>query len=63
MYTSKNNSAVSRSSYVVNKKFPGHMHLLFSKLKVLFCKSSHLEVLFVKGVLKICSIFTGEHPC
>ena len=26
-------------------------------------KSSHLEVFFGKGVLKICSKFTGEHPC
>ena len=26
-------------------------------------KSSHSEVLLVKGVLKICSKFTGEQPC
>ena len=26
-------------------------------------KSSHPEVLLRKGVLKICSKFTGEHPC
>ena len=26
-------------------------------------KSSHLEVFLEKGVLKICSKFTGEHPC
>ena len=25
-------------------------------------RSSHLEVFLVKGVLKICSKFTGEHP-
>ena len=27
------------------------------------CRSSHPEVFLVKGVLKICSKFTGEHPC
>ena len=26
-------------------------------------RSSHSEVLLGKGVLKICSKFTGEHPC
>ena len=26
-------------------------------------RTSHPEVLLVKGVLKICSKFTGEHPC
>ena len=26
-------------------------------------RSSHPEVFLVKGVLKICRIFTGEHPC
>ena len=26
-------------------------------------RSSHPEVFLVKGVLKICSTFTGEHPC
>ena len=28
-----------------------------------YSKSSHLEVFLGKGVLKICSKFTGEHPC
>ena len=27
------------------------------------CRSSHLEVFFVKGVLKICSKCTDENPC
>ena len=27
------------------------------------CRSSHSEVFLRKGVLKICSNFTGEHPC
>ena len=27
------------------------------------CRSSRPEVLLGKGVLKICSKFTGEHPC
>ena len=26
-------------------------------------RSSHLEAFLGKGVLKICSKFTGEHPC
>ena len=26
-------------------------------------RSSHPEVFFEKGVLKICSKFTGEYPC
>ena len=26
-------------------------------------RNSHPEVFLRKGVLKICSIFTGEHPC
>ena len=26
-------------------------------------RSSHPKVLLEKGVLKICSKFTGEHPC
>ena len=29
----------------------------------LIIRSSHLEVFIEKRVLKICSIFTGEHPC
>ena len=26
-------------------------------------RSSHLEVFIVKGALKICTKYTGEHPC
>ena len=29
----------------------------------IICRSSHQEIFLVKGVLKICSKFTGEHPC
>ena len=32
------------------------------KLKAYF-SGSHPDVFLVKGVLKICSKFTGEHPC
>ena len=28
-----------------------------------YSRSSYLEVFLGKGVLKICSKFTGEHPC
>ena len=27
------------------------------------CRIIHPDVFLVKGVLKICSKFTGEHPC
>ena len=30
---------------------------------VLMSRSSHPEVFLAKGALKICSKFTGEHPC
>ena len=36
VHSSKNNSGVSRSSFLINKKIPSHMHFEFSKLKVLF---------------------------
>ena len=39
----------------------------FNEMKVIIVKrihrSSHPEVFLVKVVLKICSKFTGEHPC
>ena len=31
--------------------------------KVLLCRSSRPQVFLRKGALKICSKFTGEHPC
>ena len=37
---------------MVNNQLPGHKMSL-----------SHPEVFLVKGVLKICRKFTGEHPC
>ena len=36
---------------------------VFPVIKVRRNRSSHLEVFVGKGVLKICSKFTGEHPC
>ena len=30
---------------------------------VMIKRSSHTEVFLEKGILKICSKFTGEHPC
>ena len=36
---------------------------LFLTWKVLCFRSSHPEVFMKKGVLKICSKFTGEHLC
>ena len=34
-----------------------------SAYKIASNRSSHPEVFLGKGVLKICSKFTGEHPC
>ena len=48
--------------------FKGYHYLKYSKSEdynvniLSFFRSSHLEVFLVKGVLKICSKFTGEHP-
>ena len=35
----------------------------YTKVISKICTSSHSEVFFWKGVLKICCKFTGEHPC
>ena len=39
------------------------MYFLTSSDELLDLRSNHPEVFLVKGVLKICSKFTGEHPC
>ena len=36
---------------------------LVREINVSMWRSSHPEVFLVIGVLKICSKFTGEHPC
>ena len=36
---------------------------LFLSNVLILCRSSPPEVFLGKGVLKICSKFTGEHPC
>ena len=36
---------------------------LSSFVRAQMFRSSHPEVFLGKGVLKICSKFTGEHPC
>ena len=45
--------------------FHATIFLLFTPMaqKPLLDKSSHPEVFLRKGVLKICSKFTGKHPC
>ena len=42
-----------------------HFHFQFrqAKYRILKCRSSHIQVFLGKGVLKICSKFTREHPC
>ena len=37
--------------------------MLIMVLSTFFFRNSHSEVFLGKGVLKICSKFTGEHPC
>ena len=36
---------------------------MFGRVLNTSCGSIHLEVFLRKGILKICSKFTGEHPC
>ena len=46
-----------------------HCYLIYSDispeilLQILICRSNRPEVFLGKGALKICSKFTGEHPC
>ena len=44
------------------KRFPRYPHRYLKSLQHIY-RSSHPEVFLVKGVLKICSKRTGEHPC
>ena len=46
---------MSCSFFIINSK----LRLLLSGMH----RSGHPEVLLGKGILKICSKFTGEHPC
>ena len=54
----------------VNCRYSANLKILKAKVLSVFWKSSletfrstHPEVFLGKGVLKICSKFTGEHPC
>ena len=57
------------SQLVVSRNIPHlisfsvFMKLLLNIFCLCFYRSSRSEVFLVKGVLKICSKFTGEHPC
>ena len=44
-----------RETLALNGLKPHHSHTS--------CRRSHLKVILGKGVLKICSKCTGEHPC
>ena len=44
-------------------KFIFNDRIIMINIKVINDKSSPSDVFFGKGVLKICSRFTGEHPC
>ena len=37
--------------------------LIQNLFQFVICRSSYPEVFLEKGILKICSIFTGVHPC
>ena len=39
------------------------MYTVCELIMVIIDRSRHPEVFLGKGVLKICSKFTGEHPC
>ena len=52
------------SKYMNQTKFEEEIYSwLISITDSTFSRSSHPEVILVKGVLKICSRFTGDHPC
>ena len=64
-----------RSAFVSLNELIMHVVLLFRIISNLYCqswnslielwrfRSSRPEVFLIKGVLKICSKFIGEHPC
>ena len=52
----------SKGSRLFQGKFSLMLHLIPETLST-FHRSSSPEVFLGKGVLKICSKFTGEHPC
>ena len=60
-------NCLTSSSRVHNEEWPkngGWVCLeLHSHLRHSLSRSSHPEVVLEKGVLKMCSKFTGEHPC
>ena len=45
-----------------SSKFTYHIEIILYLLEIIF-RSSHPEVFLRKGVLKVCSRFTGEYPC
>ena len=66
-FSSNQNAAcffVNFTSVVANTScFSLISHLLFGQYEGGEKRSSHPEVFLEKGALKICSKFTGEHPC
>ena len=52
-----------RSWLIINRGDASQWHLHNFCMILYIYRSSHPKVFFVKGVLKICSKFTGEHPC
>ena len=51
-----------RTVVALKQSLNGSQKMISLPLKTL-CRSSHPEMFLVKGVLKIRSKFTGEHPC
>ena len=61
-----NFSHTFHSPYVETEKFANDIdNIIFFSENITFShsRSSHSEMFLGKGVLKICSKFTGEHPC
>ena len=58
-------SKIFQRFYAIIFKFQGKSIQIFKHLKSPFTRfrSSRPEVFLRKGVLEICSKFTGEHPC
>ena len=54
---------MERACFTVNTVVTSGRLLLYFPTNLLMFRSSHPEVFLGKGVLKICSKFTGEHPC
>ena len=61
--TTKNILYTNKKIAMHNKNFYNKFIIAFSKTTLLINRSITLDIFLDKSVLKICSKFTGEHPC